>query len=151
MSALSAPLHAGEPLSNAKLMHIVEGFFDHGLPKEQWTHGAHLVIGLFLIHAHGLERADAMMPEMIRSFNTAKGGINSDKEGYHHTLTIFYLRILAAYFDQHKNTPLAQMCANLLMAPQGARDYPLKHYSKERLFSPQVRKSWVEPDVSESV
>lgn len=151
MSALSVPLHAGEPLSSAKLTHIAEGFSNHSLPKEQWTHGAHLVTGLFLIHTHGLDHAEAIMLDMIRSFNEAKGGINSGSEGYHHTLTIFYLRILAAYFDQHKDTPLAEMCANLLIAPQGARDYPLKYYSKDLLFSVQARKSWVGPDLSEIV
>ena len=35
----------------------------------------------------------------------------------------------------------------LLLAPEGRRDWPLRFYSPELLFSPAARLGWVEPDL----
>lgn len=145
MTNIAKPLHAGETITQTKLDHITAGFLDLSLPKEEWTHAAHLITGLSLIQTHGLVQAEALMPEMIRAYNEAKGGINSDTEGYHHTLTIFYLRILSDYRDAHLHLEMLELCEHLLASPQGAREYPLTRYTKDILFSLEARKNWVEP------
>ena len=35
-----------------------------------------------------------------------------------------------------------------LLAPEGRRDWPLRFYSRERLFSKAARLGWVEPDLA---
>jgi hypothetical protein len=35
----------------------------------------------------------------------------------------------------------------LLLAPEGRRDWPLRFYSRELLFSPEARLGWIEPDL----
>ena len=44
--------------------------------------------------------------------------------------------------------PLAEKVNALLRAPEGQRDWPLRFYSHERLFSKEARLGWVEPDIS---
>lgn len=145
MTNLSKPLHTGERITQNKLNHITTGFLNLSLPKEEWTHAAHLITGLYLIQIHGLAKAEALMPTMIKAYNEAKGGINSDSEGYHHTLTIFYLRILSDFKNSHTHLTMPKLCEHVLASPQGARKYPLTRYTKDILFSLEARKNWVEP------
>lgn len=151
MAALSTPLHTEDMITTIKLEHITKGFFDLSLPKEEWTHSAHLVTGLYLLFREGLAMSEHVMPDMIRAYNQAKGGINSDTEGYHHTLTIFYLRILEQFRKSHASLTLPLLCKALLSSPEGMREFPFTHYSKAVLFSLKARKTWVEPDLTGSI
>lgn len=36
----------------------------------------------------------------------------------------------------------------LLTAPEGRRDWPLRFYSRELLFSKEARLGWMEPDLA---
>lgn len=36
----------------------------------------------------------------------------------------------------------------ILLSPQGGRDWPLRFYSRELLFSKEARLGWVEPDLA---
>lgn len=146
MTNLSTPLHAGDIITQTSLDHIISGFLDLSLPKDEWTHAAHLITALYLIQTHGLTQAEHLMPDMIRAYNVAKGGINSDTEGYHHTLTIFYLRRLSAYKDAHTHLSMPELCEHVLASPEGMRTYPLTRYTKDVLFSLAARKNWVDPD-----
>jgi len=63
------------------------------------VHGAHLCASVAIVSERGLARAETEMPDIIRSYNLACGVTNSDTEGYHQTLTLFYLRETARYLD----------------------------------------------------
>lgn len=43
---------------------------------------------------------------------------------------------------------LAERVNALLLASEGRRDWPLRFYSAERLFSKEARLEWVEPDLA---
>jgi hypothetical protein len=42
---------------------------------------------------------------------------------------------------------LAERVKVLLLGEEGRRDWPLRFYSRERLFSREARLAWVEPDL----
>jgi hypothetical protein len=44
--------------------------------------------------------------------------------------------------------PLHELVNQLLLSPMGSRDWPLRFYSQERLFSVEARRAWVPPDVA---
>jgi hypothetical protein len=69
---------------------LAAGLLDRSLPKDQWTHAAHLVATLHLVRTRdaGLERD---LPGIIRAYNVAVGGVNDDHNGYHETITQAYL------------------------------------------------------------
>jgi hypothetical protein len=129
--------------------HIGEGLLSCTLARAEWTHEAHLAACLYLL----VERQD-IVPErdlaaIIRRFNESVGGVNDETQGYHETITQIYIRG-ARRFLARTEPDLALVCRvnRLLMAEEGRRDWPLRFYSRELLFSKAARLGWVEPDIS---
>lgn len=134
-------------MKTTEILHIYKGFKALTLPKEEWTHEAHLVTALSLLHDHGLEKAEALMPDMIREYNTSRGGINSSTDGYHHTITIFYLRIIEKFRLNNKGLNFEDLATQLLGSEIAAPYYTLNFFSKEHLFTPEARLGLVQPDL----
>lgn len=92
---------------------------------------------------------DAELPSIISRYNESVGGVNSDTEGYHDTITRAYLRGIRLFLDEADSTrPVHDLVNELLMSPMGRRDWPLRFWSKERLMSVAARRGWVEPDLA---
>ena len=141
------PLHPGDAVAADHLAHIIGGLRNRTLPKAEWTHGAHLTAAVALLNETGLDGALAAMPDMIRRYNEATGVNNTDTEGYHHTITVFYLQVIDDFRRSvHKKTPHEQATA-LLASPSAARDYALQFYSRELLFSVDARRNYCAPDI----
>lgn len=127
---------------------IGEGLIDRSLPKEEWTHEAHLAACLWLVRERPDFACEIELPGTIRAFNLAKGGVNDDTQGYHETLTQLYVagvRSFAATLPD--DLRLVDAVNRLLTSDMAPRDWPLRHYSRERLFSVEARRGWVEPDL----
>ncbi|MCI4644648.1 MAG: hypothetical protein MRY64_07690 [Hyphomonadaceae bacterium] len=134
--------------SDAEIARLAEGFLDHSLPKESWTHAAHFATALWLLSTRGAATYTEM-PGMIRSYNEAKGGQNTDTEGYHETITQASLRAAdAALKTAAQGTPLVVTLETLLTGPCGAPGWLLDYWSKDCLFSPEARRDWVAPDLA---
>jgi hypothetical protein len=128
---------------------VGEAFLACTLPKPEWTHEAHIATTSWLI----LERAADILPErdlpdLIRRYNVSTGGVNSDTEGYHETITQLFIRTLRLSLAKMAGRGLAERVNAVLLAPEGRRDWPLRFYSRERLFSKAARLGWVEPDLA---
>ena len=142
------PLHPGDPVSADHAAHIFAGLKARTLAKTEWTHGAHLVAAVALLDDIGLEGALRAMPDMIRRYNEAAGVQNSDTEGYHHTITVFYLHTVNDFVAQYRRAPVHERVSVLLGSALAARDYALGFYSKELLFSAAARRDYVPPDLN---
>ncbi len=119
------------------------------MPKREWTHQAHLRAGLWhLLHCRQQEEpAIELLRARIRDYNLATGVANTDSSGYHETITRFYLRVIRVFLDSIDTTrPIDELAAQLI-AQHGEHDLVLQFYSRARLFTPQARASWVEPDL----
>ena len=135
--------------NDTAIRRLGEGLLGCSLGKSEWTHEAHLAASAWLV----LERPDIVperdLPELIRRFNESKGGVNDETQGYHETITQLYLRGIRRFLDRSpEDWSLSEKVNALLDAPEGSREWPLKFYTKQRLFSVQARASWVEPDRS---
>ncbi|HTU10955.1 MAG TPA: hypothetical protein VMG08_08670 [Allosphingosinicella sp.] len=126
---------------------VGEGMLACTLPKAEWTHEAHIGATCWLI----LERPDILLerdlPGLISRYNESRGGVNDATQGYHETITQFFIRTLRAALARDGEGRLADRVNAILQAPEGGRDWPLRFYSRERLFSPEARLGWVEPDL----
>lgn len=126
---------------------VGEGLLERTLPKAQWTHEAHLATTLWLIRERPDIDPPRDLPAIIRSYNESTGGVNDDRQGYHDTVTQLYARGLAAFAAARPaEEPLVDTVNAVLQAEIGRRDWPLRHYSPERLFSVEARRAWIEPD-----
>ena len=128
------------------IRHVGEGMLACTLPKEEWTHEAHIGGTCWLI----LERPDILperdLPGFIRRYNESVGGVNDATQGYHETITQLFIRTLRRALAE-QDGPLHIRVNAILAAPEGRRDWPLRFYSRELLFSPEARLGWVEPDL----
>ena len=129
---------------------IGEGLIARTLERPDWTHQAHLAACIYIL----LERIDMIaerdLPEIIRRFNESVGGVNDETQGYHETITQLYIRGVRGFLARtDAGVPLAEKVNALLVAEEGRRDWPLRFYSPERLFSREARLEWVEPDLAE--
>lgn len=135
--------------SDAEIEHIGEGLVARTLPRPEWTHEAHLAATTYLLlRRHDID-LDKELPGIIRRFNESVGGVNSDTEGYHETITRVFLhgvRLFLAEADPKE--PLHELVNELLLSPMGRRDWPLRFYSAERLFSVDARRHFVPPDLA---
>jgi hypothetical protein len=76
----------------------------------------------YLEESPSVDEAATRMASALRAFATAHG----HPEKYHHTITVFWMRMVARLLD---------------------RDLPLSYYSRERLWSEAARTGWIEPDL----
>ena len=130
----------------AAIARIGEGLLACTLPREEWTHAAHLAATVWLIRVRADIDLDAEIAGIIRRYNVACGGVNDDTQGYHDTITRVYLASTRAFLTgRPDDEDLAVSVAALLAAPCGARDWPLRFYTRERLMSAEARRGYVAP------
>ena len=142
-----AELAQGVPLPEEEIEALVRDFEACSLPKPQWTHQAHLLVGLWYLSKHTPEEALNIVGRCIRAYNDAVGTANTDNSGYHETLTRLYLNGIAAHMARHSGEPLPNLLALMLESPLARSDWPLEFYSRERLYSVLARRQWIEPDL----
>ena len=135
--------------SEAAVARVGEGLLARDLPRPEWTHEAHLAATTYLLLKHPEIDLDAMLPGLIRAYNESVGGVNSDSEGYHDTITRAYLHGVRLFLSEANRTaPIDDLVNDLLHSPMGQRDWPLRFWSKARLMSVEARRKFVEPDLA---
>ena len=135
--------------SDAEIEHIGEGMVGRTLPRPEWTHEAHLAATTYLLLRRPDIDLDVELPGLIRRYNESVGGVNSDTEGYHETITRVFLHGVRLFLSEADATdPLQELVNDLLSSPMGRRDWPMRFYSRERLFSVEARRAFVPPDLA---
>ena len=135
--------------SDAEIEHIGEGLLARTLPREEWTHEAHLAATTWLLLKRPDIDIDEELPDIIRRYNESVGGVNSDTEGYHETITRAFLRGVRLFLEEaDADEPLHELVNELLLSPMGRREWPMRFYSPGRLFSVQARRAFVAPDIA---
>lgn len=133
---------------DASIEAIGEGLLACNLPREAWTHEAHLAACTWLLRDRPDIDPVTDMAGIISSYNVAVGGVNDDSQGYHETITQVYIEGVKAHLGEVGSAmPLYEAVNALLLSDRGRRDVPLRFYSKERLFSVQARRTFIEPDL----
>ena len=135
---------AGSPSRTERLVAI---FQDRTLPKAAWTHEAHLRVGLWHLLQYPPPIALDRLREGITRLNEAHGTPNTDRGGYHETITRFYVAIIARFVAQCDCSRPLDHLAEELIAQFGHPDLPLHYYSRALLDSLPARRGWVEPDL----
>jgi hypothetical protein len=130
-----------------EILAVVRGFEDCTLPRENWTHAAHLTVALWHLLQFDWPEAVARVRRGIKRYNAAHGIHTTPTGGYHETLTIFWLRRVRLFLEDGRNEARSLVSlANDLIATAD-KNLPLAFYTRERLFSTEARADWVEPDL----
>jgi len=126
---------------------LASGFIDLSLPKSEWTHQAHLRVGLWHAMRHSPAETLDLLRNRISAFNAAKGGENTASAGYHETITRFYVHVIGLFLASVDASRPIDELERELIGLYGDKELPLRYYSKERLLSTEARLGWVAPDL----
>jgi hypothetical protein len=106
---------------------LVDAFIACTLPKEEWTHQAHLRVGLWHLLRHDAEETVAMLRVRIQRYNLSRGTSNTDHSGYHETITRFYVRVIDQFLQTADRSKAIDRLAEELIDRCGEKDLPLRH------------------------
>jgi|SRR3954447_3380122 hypothetical protein len=135
--------------SDAEIEYLGEGLLTRTLPREAWTHEAHLAATTYLLLKRPDVDLDEELADIIRGYNESVGGVNNDNEGYHETITRVFLAGVRLFLVEADPTePLHELVNELLLTPMGRRDWPLGFYSRDRLLSVEARRAFIAPDLA---
>ncbi len=143
------PRPAGDVFcSNAEIRRIGERLLDHSLPRAEWTHAACCAAVIYFMREKPEMDVKHRMPTMIRAYDAATGAPDADPARCHETITQVMLHVIQRFLtvvDEHAS--LVDAVNLFLRSPFARIDYLLLFYSRERLFSAEARRRFVEPDV----
>ena len=141
------------PATEMEIDRFLAAFEGCTLPKERWTHGAHLLAGACYVHTLGPSGAIDRMRRCIKRYNESVGGKNTDTSGYHETITIAWIKLLDGLLrDAGSNaTGAMERAAFARLAVErfaGDRDIFKQYYDFDLVGSVEARRSWVEPTLA---
>ena len=134
-----------------EIVSLIKRFELRKLPKSEWTHEAHLVVAVWYCSKYPFEEALSLVRKNITEHNESVGTENSDAEGYHETITKFWLLIAKNFLKNRKLLEVTDNCNALINSKMGKSNYPLNYYSHSLLFSVNARHNWVTPDLKDIV
>lgn len=132
------------------------------LPYLHWTHRAHLRVAYLYVTRFGLAGAIPKVTAGIRAYNKSQNIEDTPTGGYHETMTVAWLHIVAAMLAQYGPTgaimpgapsilePDAPPSQEFLAAQTHLHEKKLLRlfYSRERFMSPEAKYTFVPPDLA---
>ena len=135
-------------MTDAELEELVRRFNACALSRPEWTHAAHLTVGLWHVSRYGRQDALARLRAGITRLNESNGVVNSATSGYHETVTRAYVDLLADFAARHAEKTPAERVTALLADPLADKQALLRFYSRPLLTSSAARLDWVKPDLA---
>ncbi len=117
------------------------------LAPSTWTHTAHLRVAWCLLSAHSFDEARALMRAGVKALNAAHGRVEQIDRGYHETVTVAWLRLVAATRQAHG--PEATSAAFVAAYPElGSSTLLRLYYTREQLLTAEAKATFVAPDLA---
>jgi hypothetical protein len=132
-------------VTDSDIESFIRAFEDVSLPKSEWTHSRHLVMALWYLRRLDRDGATTLIRDGIQRYNAHQGNLT----GYHETITLAWVAVIERFLcARDRNVPVSVLAGELL-GQCGDKDYLLRFYSRERLFTDEARQRWVPPDLAE--
>jgi hypothetical protein len=125
----------------------IENFESGAIPLAEFNHRAHLTVAYEYLRRYPLEEATRRMCGAVRAYGRARNVPQTPTSGYHQTLTIAWMRVLASVMAAYG--PEANAESFLAAHPHLESKVLLRlWYTRERMMSAEARAGWVEPDLA---
>jgi hypothetical protein len=124
---------------------LMQAFRERTLSKSEWTHNAHLAAAIWFLRTYGLDEATCQLKSSIISYNLSVGGVNDGKNGYHETLTIFWLEVANFFVAQNSALSLKDCTNAFLSSTLADRALPFLFYDKNELLATPARARYLAP------
>jgi hypothetical protein len=136
------------PVTEQEIDEFIAAFERGTLPKERWTHGAHLLTGACYVHTLGEAAAIDKMRLCVSRYNEAVGGKNTDSSGYHETITVAWIKLLAGLLRESVPMERAVFAALAVERFEADRNVLRRYYDFDLVASPEARRSWIPPTLA---
>lgn len=134
--------------SEEEIESLVRSFEDASVPRDEWKHAEHLVVALYYVSHYNIVTAAVKMRGGILNLLGNGFGVDLTKEmPYHETITLFWIRVIAKFSASKNGSSLSEKVAEMI--GKFDKDYSLKFYTRERLFSEHARAVFTEPDIKQ--
>jgi hypothetical protein len=133
------------PVTELEIDAFLTAFEGGTLSKARWTHGAHLLTGACYVHAFGEAEAIGRMRVCVRRYNEAVGGKNTETSGYHETITVAWIKLLAGLLRESGSMERAAFAARAVERFERQRDIFRRYYDFDLVGSVEARRVWVAP------
>lgn len=135
------------PTTEPGIDEFLDAFETGTLPKARWTHAAHLFTAACYVHMLGEAAAVEHMRRAIPRYNEAVGGKNTESSGYHETVTIFWVKLLAHFYRTHAVQRPQRVAFATLAVDRFAGDRGLlaRYYRDDIVTSTEARRTWLPP------
>jgi hypothetical protein len=137
----------GLPCSELEIDAFLAAFEGCTLPKERWTHGAHLLTGACYVHGLGRDAALEKMRVCVRRYNESVGGKNTETSGYHETITVMWIRLLDRLRREAGTLGRVEFARLAVERFVGEKDVFKRYYDFDVVRSVEARREWVEPNL----
>ena len=126
---------------------LLDAFERCTLPKQHWTHQAHVRVAWLHLRRDPFPEALQKMGAGIRRLNEAHGVENGPSSGYHETLTCAFMSFVWATMQSvGAGASSLEFCdANPHLL---ARTLPRLFFTRERMNSLEARRRFVPPDLA---
>jgi len=129
-----------------EILDLVASFESATIAREDWRHAEHLAVGLFYADKYGLEAGtDKMRSGILRLLEKGFGVDLSKEMPYHETITVFWMRTAYAFLLMTRAASPVERTNALVAAFD--KDFPLRFFTRERLFSEEARAEYISPDL----
>ena len=121
---------------------LVSAFEACSFHPSEFRHYHHLTVALWYVWHLSPDEASAEMSKGIRRLAETYG-----KMGYHETITLFWLRVVANFVAEHRANKTFSETANALIDRCNYKDLIGQVYSAALLATDKAKAEWVEPDL----
>jgi hypothetical protein len=129
---------------------LLRRFESRDLPRELWTHRAHVKVAFLYLREHPWEEAIARLRTGIQALNAANHVPEGPQEGYHETTTVAFARLIAATIAAYGAafpTPTADAFCDT--HPHLLNKHILRlFYSPQQRLHPEAKHRFIEPDLA---
>ncbi len=134
--------------TKTEITNIVESFKACTISRDAWKHAEHLTVAMHYALNHDYTTAyDKMKSGIFKLLNAFGVDLNVEMP-YHETLTVFWLKTVFDYINANPRKLPVEITNEII--EKFDKDYPLRFYSREVLFSVEARNNFIEADRSES-
>lgn len=126
---------------------FLEAFEARAIPHAEWNHRAHVRMAFLYLGRHPFEEALRRIRAGIQALNRVHRTPEELTRGYHETLTVAWARLVASAIAAHGPYPNSnEFCDR---NPHLLRRTLLRvFYSPGRIFTPEAKSGFVEPDLT---
>ena len=128
-----------------EISNVIETFENATISRTDWRHLEHMIVANHYLSENDFDAAYKKMRDGIFKLLSAFEVDLSKEMPYHETLTMFWLKTVDDFRKTKNGCSALEMCG--AMEEKFDKDYPLKFYSRELLFSDKARKKFVDGDL----